>query len=783
MKIHIKLFQRYILRNIIIVLNHVFVLTIGFCFFLISLMYVKSEIDFDSNIENAERTYRVLKYFDGEYIEYSSYTPPILKGVLKQLPEVAGICRFYNFGELLISNESENYYAELCYADPEIFDIFDFEFIKGDPANAFSESHFVIITESEAIKIFKDLKDALGNILTINKKSYIISGIIKDFELKYHIDFDYLIPFQSIEDKYSSRWKDNWRVNCLSTYVIIKDGYKKSLIEDKIKQLILSSECNYCIEKKLNFILQDINEVHLFSSKIKFDANNNSKNNWTTILIYFSIGVFFLFVVCLNFLTISFTSILNRNKEISIRRIIGETKRGLTISYIIESVFFSIISMVFAILILPTIVPFFNKFLSSSLSLYYFIGDYTLIFFFFLIVLFIGITIGFIMSISHQIINRFYNNSRFKNHFNIFNIVLNLQLLISTFIIIFSVTFFIQMRFILESNLGYNYENIIEIKIKDKQVKSDIEIFKNELLIYPQISAVSLSMYGNSYGNDMFFKEKGSDKEIDIYYNSVDSSFFSLLGLQIIKGKNFENQQLNDSIIDVIVNEQTVKSFCWNSPVGKYLEPNYRVIGVVNNYNFLPLYSEDAPLLLFNSSKYFRSLLVKINSNTVNESLEIVNSKWNEIFPNKPLEYSFIEEKLHESYKQYINSKPIFLLTSLITILLSIISTIVFISNIIKKISKEIVIRIIYSASHIQIIQIIFNRFYFYIILSTIIAWLLSFISIRYWLNQFAYHINILDIFWLFASTLILNFLLFLFIIFIAIVKFKSSNYLKYIKQ
>src|SRR5215212_5363249 len=177
--------------------------------------------------------------------------------------------------------------------------------------------------------------------------------------------------------------------------------------------------------------------------------------------------------------------------------------------------------------------------------------------------------------------------------------------------------------------------------LRNNDIPSKILTFKNDVQKYPGILSVSTAQTtpGGQFVNFNLFSvesENGfKDQGVDCY--GIDEDFFKTLGMEIKKGRNFSG--LSDTLRSIIVNENMVKSFGWNNPIGKKVKfPGdttafyFEVVGVVKDFNQKSLYNPISPLILFyrpNSN----GIQIKLRSNNIPSTIAGIKKSWKATFP------------------------------------------------------------------------------------------------------------------------------------------------------
>ncbi|UCC38356.1 MAG: ABC transporter permease [Candidatus Aminicenantes bacterium] len=158
-KNYIKTALRNISRNKANSILNIMGLAVGMAAFILILLYVQFELSFDRYHENARRIYRVVKEDPGNYYmgsnQYAVTPGPLASALIEEYPEVLSAARVENRGHPLISYGQKSFLeTEIHFGDPQLLEIFSFDFMKGDPKTALEDPYSMVLSESAAAKYF-----------------------------------------------------------------------------------------------------------------------------------------------------------------------------------------------------------------------------------------------------------------------------------------------------------------------------------------------------------------------------------------------------------------------------------------------------------------------------------------------------------------------------------------------------------------------------------------------------------------------------------------------------
>ena len=181
---YFKVAFRALTRNKTFALINILGLVIGISFSCMLYIYVSNELSYDTFHKKSDRTYRVITIDNRDpenKRQYGITVPPMGKELKDNYGEVEDMARLHQFvGQVVFEMDGQNFQERDWFsADPNFFDVFDFEFIAGDKNTALKESFSLVLTESMAKKYF-GTSDVIGKV--IEKTSFgsvKVTGVIK----------------------------------------------------------------------------------------------------------------------------------------------------------------------------------------------------------------------------------------------------------------------------------------------------------------------------------------------------------------------------------------------------------------------------------------------------------------------------------------------------------------------------------------------------------------------------------------------------------------------------
>ena len=779
-KNYLKIALRNLVKHKIYSVINISGLALGLACSILILLWVWDELSYDSFFKDANQIYRVnwdYKWNESEGIGPGT-PPPLAAALVNEIPGIRSVVRIYSTANMTVRH-GQKFFNEnkILGVDSSFFEIFNYRFISGNADNALTEPNSVVLTENTAHKYFGD-EDALDKIIRIGEEKNIlgkpyhnlfkVTGIIQNPPANSHLQFDFLTSISSHPEVAYFDWSWVWMQ--VTTYLKLDNGISSQVVQSEIPAIVKKyapsafSRIGFSFDELIknggrwNFILQPMPEIYLKSGET--GNRLGPVGNITYVYIFSIIAVFILSLACINFMNLATAYSTNRAKEIGIRKVLGSRKKILVIQFLVESVGFSFLSLLVAMFIVEVMLPLFNNLAGKSLQFDIF-NSPILLLWLLLLTLIVGLTAGiypgFYLSSfkTTQVLKGKLNAG--SNNIKLRNVLVVLQFTVTIGLIVCTLIVQNQMDFLRNSDLGFNKEGLVVISNENHRLGDQAEAFKEALKSDSHTINASISSgIPPNYGFEDSYKAKDKEGEqMDLQLDSymVDEDFIPTLGIKVIQGRNFSRDFSTDSA-GVLLNESAVKLFGWKNPIGKILTypggdyKNYKVIGVLKDFNFLTLHEPITPFALFNTkSKSYdiaaSYIVVRIPHAHTEGSIKFLKSEWETFAPNIPFEYKFLDESFEQSYLSDQRLGKIFFIFSFLTIFIACIGLFGLVSFSSKQRTKEIGVRKVLGASVSSIVGLLIKNFLVLVLTANIIACPLVYYFMNKWLQGFAYRINI----------------------------------------
>jgi putative ABC transport system permease protein len=746
-------------------------LTCGLTLALLIFTYVRSEMSFDRFHEKADRLYR-FGYTVPNGLLLASVPPPIAPSLKEFFPEVEEAVRLYGRNVSIKLPETTQAFeeADVYFADSSFTKMFTLEFVAGSASRALYDKFTILINEEMATKYFGN-KSPIGESLILSgRHSFKVTGVVKNFPDNSHIRFNMLVPYDDMfeleDEKTEAVLRNNLAKNFVIshsyTYVLLKEGASHESINNKMDDFVKKyADPSLVIGQK--FALMPLTDIHLKSTH---QAEPSATNSMTNIYIFIAAGLLTLLIACINYINLSTAQSLTRIKEIGIRKILGSMKHQLISQFLAESFLFCLIALAISFVMFEFTLPLLNHLTNKHLQFQTSV-DATLIL----------SSIGLLVAITvlaggypAYFVTKFESvhalkgaDSRGSGSQLLRKALVVVQLSIASMLLSGSVLIIKQLNFLENRPLGFQKEHVITIPLYsnnlnnyfqqgDTTFQSRLQSFRNTVESKSEIKFTALS--SGSPGVGAIYRgtiPEGFAKEDNLFVAnmSVDYDFIEAYGMELVTGRGLSRDYVTDKNEGFVVNETAVREFKWGTAeqaLGKEINREGKVgkvVGVIKDYNFTALTTPIAALILSIDENQFNTLSIKFSNANVEDVIKNIENEWNNIFPEKAFEYSFLDEQLNQQYSNFQNFGTIIQYFSGIAILISCLGVYGLVLFTVQRKVKEIGVRKVLGASIKSILVLLYRDFALLILIGFVLAAPVSYYFLNQWLANFTYHVSI----------------------------------------
>ena len=742
------LFKRF---KTAVVLN-LFGLTIAFAAFLLIVMQVDYEMNYDAMHSKSGRTFR-LEANHGEFEHNAIHCLMFSDAFVNSSAHITDYSYRYPFyggerycqidevddqGEAKVFKEN----FQLCL--PNISDVFDFQMKEGS-VECLSIPGSVLIPESVAKRLFNK-QSAIGKRIRMSGSSgwqpvsttiLTIGGVYKDFPGNTTVQNRIYVPMDQLD-----LLKSSWQMYANEIYVTLDDPLNKEEVLDHFNKTFDFAKSQMGSAQEIALRLTPLKDVY-YTHDTTFDFN--PKGHRETNYVLLGIAFLILFIAGINFTNLTTSLIPLRLKTINTHRVLGCSIYKLRAISLIESIVICLISYILALFIVNDLsyTPIAN-WVDADIRLSQYKG-------LILLTALIAILTGCLAGLYPAIRSTSYAPALvLKGSFGLSPkgkkvrvALIGFQYTVSIALIIVTLFMGLQNHFMTSSEqLGFNKDQVAIVNLTPEIYAKHKPQYIQKLKDYPGIEDVAFSVYELSKEDDMIDLEYARHEDKDVFFKVFYASenFLSVMDIQVEEGRDFTREDLNKAQSDYIINPAAERDF--------HLHPGDRfndrtVLGVSKDFRFNSCRIASSPFVFALNNDIPNPKLVsyiRFNSKTnLQEAVAHVRETLKEIDPTFPFEISFYNTILNNLYQKEQTLGKLISLFGIMAILISIVGVFGLVLFETQYRRKEIGIRKINGATTGQIL-LMFNKTYIRIvsvcfIISIPIAWM----GTQQWLENFAY--------------------------------------------
>lgn len=719
-------------------------LAIGLAGFMVILLYANQELSYEKWNPEHKRVYRVTQYYATKGISPATYplSPYLLGNVMKEkIPEIEAATHIQSGDTKLFDiQNNKTYVKDVISVDSTFFGLFPYKMIWGNPSTALNTPEGIVLTKQTSEKLFGN-NNPIGKSIRIDDKyNYTVTGVCEK-EGETHFDFNAIIKFRNVD----TYWQDfNYY-----TYVLLNKGSSPEKLQQKITAVYrqipdIAEEIKSGADYRIS--LFPVSDIHLFSHT-PFEINENGDPEILSIIVL--LAAMILVIACINFTNLTIVKSIKRAKEVGMRKVLGSSKQKLVYQFLFEIFLQCLIALGLSMVILELSLPFFNQSFDLNLSLLKGYNHAGILLQIIIAVIMMAVVSGIYPAIY---LSSFQPARVLKGNFAkstrgsvIRSVLIVFQFCVSVLFIIGLVIVLKQLNYMRNKDIGFHPEQVMVIQMHSGTTLRNFSVVKDRLSALPNVQSVS---YANFLPGDQVIQtitRDFKDKTVKLGMVRVGYDFFSTLGIQLVKGRNFSLQYPSDSNA-IILNQTAAKSYGLENGIGSNFFNGKKIIGIVKDFNQRGVDEEISPMgfwIYDRTSGMPNKMLVRIKAENVNKTIDQVKAVWSSIEPDFPMTYSFLDTDFSKLMLKYDRMGKLFFIFTIIIMLIALMGLFALAAFIAEQRTREIGIRKVLGASDNAILRMLNKNFLIIILIANTVAWPVGYILAKQWLAGFAYRIDV----------------------------------------
>ncbi|HXB29237.1 MAG TPA: ABC transporter permease [Puia sp.] len=781
LKNYFKIAFRNVARNKVFAIINALGLSIGISACLLIYIVTSFELSYDTFHPDKNRIYRFVTEIQNEASKnnpISTIPDPAAKIIRVSVSGLESVAMFHNyFPKVTISeggkiikrffpSNEPGVPSPIILAEPQYFEIFKYDWLAGNPKTALNEPFRVVISENEAGKYFGNipLDQIMGRTISYDDSLKVtVSGIVKDWNKNTDFNFRDFISYSTVQNSFlknQGNW-NNWGGWNSATQVFTKLNGKSTpgQINSQVTKII-KAHMTMRPGEQVKILLQPLSDIH-FNGDFK-DAYSRQAH-LPTLYGLMAIAAFILIIAAINFINLSTAQSVERAKEIGIRKVLGSSRINIVFQFLCEIFLLTLFAGLLSVLVMKPLIYLFRDLLPHGIDL----GFYNPITILFLLVLILvtSLLAGFypakvlsgylpVISLKGEGSRQVSKGGYLRKSLIVFQFTVSLVFIIATLII------GNQIRFMLNQDMGFTKDAIINIHTEWSYPRSQAKLFADQMKSMADVQMVSLNdgpPAGSGHGGTSI-----SYNKVELFTEALgtDENYVALYQLKLVAGRNIFQ---SDTIRELVINETCARGLGFKKPedaIGKLVnfgfsngpvEVKRPIVGVIADFHSESLHDPIKPVTIANDQS--RTIAVRLNSQSKHpkefqSDIDQISKMWKSTYPNEPFEYKILDDQIAKFYDSYQKTNQIMITAMVIAIFISSMGLFGLAAFTAVQRRKEIGVRKVLGASVSEIVVLLSKDFLKLVILSLILASPIAWYFMSNWLNDFAYRINLS--FWIF---------------------------------
>lgn len=763
-----NLLLHHIRHNKLFTFLNILGLSIGIAGLIFATLYWNDEQSYNDWNPEKDKVHQVVSDLGNDLVW--GYTASPLGKYLGDISEIESHCYFntWYYDEIITYKGEKQLIEKIFDAQNNFFDFFPFEFIKGNGKTAIQDNTSIALSEEVAQRLFGE-DEAMGKEVQYSGRTLVVRGVYK-INKKSSIAPEVVT---NIIDKQLEENNDQWGNFNFGLLLKLKEPSQKTKVEGKLNQLFfkykmsreaedegISTEEYIKLYGSINNILEPLASARLHSETHGYPEGNG---NYQMLMILVGLSFLILLLSVVNYVNLATANAIKRAKEVGVRKIIGATKSNIIQQFVFETIIMVSFAIVISLVIVELSLPYYNGFLEKDLIIHGSQFYVQIISIFIITVIVAGIFPAIYVSNFETLKVLKGNFGRSKSGVWLRNGMLILQFAIATFFIVGSYIVYEQVQFMLNKDLGFQGEQVLEISYRNpydykeenyqQKLITRYNTIKQEVAKINGVKQVSTGAFKFGNGATSSSSFRYNDATIQGQNMAVDFGMLEMMKTNVVEGRFFNEKFASDTINTMMINETTLKMMNEKNPIGKTVEWNgnkLKIIGIVKDFHLYGPQAEIPPMSFFHFKtidwmlQNVNTIYVKVEPENLEQTISNIEKFWvKKVDTEYPFSYDFVDKRYARTFEKFIKMKNLFSLLNIVEVLIALFGLFALASYSIQRRMKEIAIRKTLGAETNVLLKELSKQYIVFCVIGFLIALFPAYYLLGLWLENFAYRINI----------------------------------------
>ena len=613
----------------------------------------------------------------------------------------------------------------LATSKSHVFSTLGIKVLLGD-VSQLDRVDVIFISRSLARRLFADA-NPIGKTINIEiDYPLTVQGVFEDIPENTEFHFDGVYSFDTRSKQYGSErggWGYDSSYHCM---VRFRHPDEREKVEVRMPEMLKKYIHNY----------KGQSEEYSFMTPSQYHLQKPESRK--IVMILSILGFAILLVAGMNNVLISVSSLAQRAKSVGIHKCNGASDGHIYRMFLYESALLILLSLLFVTVLLFTFKLEIEDLSGASLKALF---TWQTLWVPILVSLVLFLVIGLFPGKLFAAIPVTQVFHRFTAHRFVWKrSLLFIQFTGIAFILGLLMVILLQYHQVMTRDMGYKVDNLAVGWSPYREIDKMDGILRG-LPIVEEFCNASTIIYGGYMGQPY---TDAHGKEFMGRIEFVDEHYVPVMGLQIIKGRNIQQDK------EILINEEMVRQIGWtDSPIGKNLEDGKNnfgtIVGVVKDYVVQSAYMPQAPVALMSNLEWM-NVLNKLNiilKEPFGENLAKINTLMKEAFPTVDIVFRSARQEIDKQYQEVRRFRNVVIIASIAILLIALMGLFGFVNDEIQRRSKEIAIRKVNGAEVPDILRLVSGNIFWTALSAVLVGIVFAYIVSNKWLEQFSDRVSV----------------------------------------
>ena len=770
---------RVILKNRLYSVINIMGLAVGLAASILILLFVRYELSYENWLPGADEIYSIqdLMLEDGQVVSQRTTTrAPLATAMAANIPGIDRIVRVAETRETL--KRGDTLFSEIvALVDPGFFDLFQFQFVKGDASTALSNTSSLIINETLARKYFgeenpigQNLQGGMGNV-------YHIAGVFKDLPDNTELYFQ-AISLLDVPSIPKPHYYDHWFSGMVLTYFTLKEGTSLDQVNAGLDAFLLEVVPFDDREGKVTDYFKvrglPLSDVHLLGST---GGDLLPGGAYRSVITFTIVAFLVLGVAVFNFVNSSTAIAQLRAREVGLRKVMGASRKHLILQFFGESALLCLLGFLVALVLVGVALPSFADFWNAPIGVDYLQDTTTqlgLFCLFVCVMLAAGLYPAIVLSNYRPSQALSSGKSSSGERAGLRKILVLVQFSVSIGLAIVASLIQMQFNFATNAELGFSKENRLVVSgMQSAEVAASFDAMRHELSQIPGVEGVTRSydVPGRLHDSGRWVSAEWLPERTGLRINPVDFDFFEIYDIEFVTGRSFSRDYANDVYAPIrvmdgsegtainpangIINRAALKQLEIENAediIGRtiilsvddgYGKAEMTIVGVVEDFKERSVREETSANVYYVQPDRYAFATIALSGQETLQTVSAIEDVWAEFHPDTPIRVTFLEETLDNLYQSSARSAEMLFAFSMLSVVISAFGLYGLAAFTAVRRTREVGIRKTLGASSTNVVWLLVRQFSMPVLYANLIAWPVAWYFVNDWLMSFHYRIDV----------------------------------------